>query len=137
MCTWVVTRSARLVAAALSGLLLHLERVGARGGQAQPGVADHEQPHLTNLAPTDAPSTGALQRDGIPQPITARRPRVASVQLNETFARCQPPVCMPRMWTCQSNHIRKILGAVDTAFHMTLTVHILGQRLPAELWRMA
>ena len=64
----MAVRSARLVAAALSGLLLHLERAGVRGGRAQPGKQHNEQPHLTNMAQQQFPSTGAILHDGLPMP---------------------------------------------------------------------
>ena len=68
VCTLVVLRSARLVAAALSGLLLHLQRAGPRGGRVPPHLADAEPPHHTNMAFHGHPSTGAMEHEGLPKP---------------------------------------------------------------------
>ncbi|KAK9805420.1 hypothetical protein WJX73_003720 [Symbiochloris irregularis] len=74
ICVSVAKRSARLVAAALSGLLLHLERAGPRGQPARPSNEDDEHPRHTNLNPQDAPSTGALHEGGVPMPTQEMLP---------------------------------------------------------------
>ena len=72
VCSLVAIRSARLVAAVLSGLLLHLERAGVRGGRAKHDQSHADLPRHTNLAPDRFPSTGALLHDGLPMPTQAR-----------------------------------------------------------------